>query len=117
MVGVTPGACQIAGPGDTASPLPWEGDPVDAPDDLWKVALYWALERRLFTGSPSLTHDDSDKEDGDTLPPVPRYRFVGVARFDHMPGYVRRNAQIIERTSTAGPPPPGSTSTPIGILN
>jgi hypothetical protein len=30
------------------------GDPVDAPADLWKTAIYWALERRLFTGSPSL---------------------------------------------------------------
>jgi hypothetical protein len=66
------------------------GDPVDAPDDLWKMAIYWVLERRLFTGSPSLLHDDPDGDgDARSLPHVARYRFVGV-------GPLRRPAGLRE---------------------
>lgn len=37
MVGLTPGACQIAGPGDPACPLPWDGDRrADAKTDLFR---------------------------------------------------------------------------------
>jgi hypothetical protein len=62
------------------------GDPVDAPDDLWKIAIYWALERRLFTGSPSLTNDAPDGDDGGRdVPHVARYRFVDVAGYDDFP--------------------------------
>lgn len=184
MVGVTPGACQIAGPGDTASPLPWDGDrrgdaktnlfrfvagtpeganlpyivrtvfgrdtdlagadaqlarrffadhpelfetarrdgflwvnptpaarrsgnPIDAPADLWKIALYWATGKRFFDGTGELTDDDMvDDENGRSLPHVRRYRFVGACRYDDLPGYVRDRAAFLSARDARGRPPP-----------
>ena len=94
---------------DDAAAARRSGDPVDAPDDLWKTAIYWALERRLFTGSPSLTHDAPDgDDDGRDVPHVARYRFVGVSRYEHLPGYVRDRATVLTGRNSSGRPPPAS---------
>ena len=85
------------------------GDPVDAPDDLWKIAICWTLERRLFTGSPSLTNDAPDgDDDGCDVPHVARYRFVGVAGYDDLPGYIRDRAVFLTRRDGRGRPPPSA---------
>ena len=99
---------------DDAAAARRSGDPVDAPDDLWKTAIYWALERRLFTGSPSLTHADPDgDDDGRDVPHVARYRFMGVARYADLPGYVRDRAAFLTGRDARGRPPP-STATDAG---
>jgi hypothetical protein len=94
------------------------GDAADEDVDLWKLALYWATGKQFWGGSPSLTTDeagDADENPGVDLPHIPCYRFLGTARFDHIPGHVRRNAQVVSRSGAKGPPPPsGSTSTPTG---
>jgi len=87
------------------------GDQRDTDDALWKVALYWALERRFFGGSPELTHDDVDGDDsgdGNDLPHVTVWRYVGTARYDDIPGYIRENAWFIG--PGIGPPPPSELS-------
>ena len=94
------------------------GDPVDAPDDLWKLAIYWALERRLFTGAEHVGNtdadtDDVDPDDPDTWPHVARYRFVGVARYEDLPGYIRDRATFLTGRNSRGRPPP-STGTDAG---
>ncbi|QZA87616.1 hypothetical protein K0C01_07300 [Salinarchaeum sp. IM2453] len=62
---------------DEASSTRRSGD-VNDDADLWKPALYWATGKAFFDGSPELTTDDPDGDkDGDTLPRVPCYRFVG----------------------------------------
>lgn len=92
---------------DDAAAARRSGDPIDAPDDLWKTAIYWALERRLFTGSPSLTNDAPDgDDDGRDVPHVARYRFVGVARSDAIPGYIRECAAFLTGRDRRGRPPP-----------
>ncbi|WP_411962825.1 hypothetical protein [Haloferax sp. YSMS24] len=65
----------------------------------WKMALYWATGTRLFTLSPSLKASD----DMDTLPHVPRYRYVGTARIGEFPGYVWERVTVLFRD---GRPPP-----------
>lgn len=63
------------------------GDPVQAPADLWKIALYWATGKRFFDGSGELTDDDTDNnDDADSVPHVPRYRFVGPPSTTIFPG-------------------------------
>lgn len=84
------------------------GDPQDTDDALWKVALYWALERRFFNGSPELTNDDSDGDDGDSLPHVRCYRYVGTARYDDLPGDIRDRAMFV--LPGKGRPPPFEAS-------
>lgn len=82
------------------------GDPVDAPADLWKIALYWAIGKRFFDGSGELTDDDTDgDEDGRSLPHVRRYRFVGACRYDDLPGYVRQRARFVTSRQVDQPPP------------
>lgn len=80
----------------------------DTPDDLWKLALYWALEKRFFSGSPELTTDGTDSDDdADSVPHVPRYRFVGVAQYNDLPGYVRSRARFVTPGHVdRGQPPP-----------
>jgi hypothetical protein len=77
------------------------GDLRDAVEDgdisLWRQALYWATERQYCSCSPSL----KDTDDGDSLPFVKRYEFVGVAQYRDIPAHVRRDAAILDR-----PPPP-----------
>lgn len=84
------------------------GDPVDVPGDLWKLGLYWATGKRFFAGSPVLLRDDPDGDDGDALPFVPRYRFVGVARYEDLPGYIQNSATFVSQSK--GPPPPSDRS-------
>ncbi|PSP94603.1 hypothetical protein BRC91_05065 [Halobacteriales archaeon QS_4_62_28] len=72
--------------------------------DLWKIALYWATGKAFFDGSPELTTDDSDDKDGDTLPHVLCYRFVGVARYNDLPGYVRRRTVFLKSSNVWKPP-------------
>jgi len=86
----------------------WErtGDPIDAPADLWKIALYWATGKRFFDGTGKLTDDTDDNEDGPSLPHIRRYRFVGVARHEDLPGYVRDRAAFLSACDAPGRPPP-----------
>jgi len=97
---------------DDAASARRSGD-VDDDADLWKIALYWATGKAFFDGSPELTTDDPDDEDGDTLPHVPCYRFVGVARYDDLPGYVRHRAAFLTGCNARGRPPP-SPGTDVG---
>jgi hypothetical protein len=80
------------------------GDPQDTDDALWKVALYWALERRFFGGSPELTDDNPDGDDADSLPHVHCYRYVGTARYNDLPGHIRERAEFV--LPGKGRPPP-----------
>ncbi|MEA5406972.1 hypothetical protein VB773_04865 [Haloarculaceae archaeon H-GB2-1] len=79
------------------------GDPIDALADLWKIALYWATGKRFFDGSGELTKDDND---ADSVPHVPRYRFVGAAQYNDLPGYVRSRAAFLTRRDFRDRPPP-----------
>jgi hypothetical protein len=84
------------------------GNPRDTDDALWKVALYWALECRFFSGSPELTHDDPDGDntgDGDDLPHVTVWRYVGTARYDEIPGYIQDKGQFLSSMIDRPPPP------------
>lgn len=84
-------------------------DPRDTDDALWKVALYWALERRFFGGSPELTNDDPDGDnDADSLPHVRCYRYVGTAQYIDLPSDIRRSAEFVKRkvSDSRGRPPP-----------
>jgi hypothetical protein len=93
------------------------GNPRDTDDALWKVALYWALECRFFSGSPELTHDNPDADgdddadstdDGDDDSDDTIWRYVGTARYDDIPAYIRDNARFIG--SGTGPTPPSEVS-------
>lgn len=63
---------------------------------LWRQALYWATERQYYSCSPSL----KESKDGDTLPHVSVWSFVGVAKYNQIPSHVVDNALRIDR-----PPP------------
>jgi hypothetical protein len=79
-------------------------DSRDTNDALWKVALYWALECRFFSGSPELTHDDPDgDDDGNDFPQITVWRYVGTAPYDDIPGYIREQARYLGRKRK--PPP------------
>lgn len=78
--------------------------------DLWKVALYWATDLRFWNGSPEFTRDD--REGVDVLPPVPCYRYVGTARLEGIPGYVRERAVIFTRRRRPPRPPPDAPDPP-----
>lgn len=60
----------------------------------WRLALYWALDMRLVTVSPSLKPDTGN----DALPHVPCYEYVGTARLSEFPGYVREQAVVLTRS-------------------
>ncbi|MCU4974858.1 hypothetical protein OB955_19240 [Halobacteria archaeon AArc-m2/3/4] len=86
---------------------------------LWKAALYWATGFRVFTLSPSLraSQDDSEESerralapDGTPLPAnaLPRYRYIGTARYDEFPASVRDGATVYldgSPTQSTHPPP------------
>ncbi|MDT3436577.1 hypothetical protein [Haloarcula sp. 1CSR25-25] len=85
------------------------GDAVGGGVDLWKMSLYWATGKQFWGGSPSLTTDeadDGDEKPGVDLTHIPCYRFVGSARFENIPGHVRRNAQVVRTNSLMRLPPP-----------
>lgn len=75
----------------------------------WKLALYWATGTRLYTVSPSLRPerepDGPRGPDGEVLPPVTRYRYVGTARLGEFPAHIQHEATVIPRSSWGGPPP------------
>ena len=64
----------------------------------WRQALYWATERQYYTWSPSLKPSRGD--DGDGLPHVSTWSFVGVAEYHEIPAHVRQAATFGDR-----PPP------------
>jgi len=78
--------------------------------DLWKLALLWATGKRLWDGSPSLTSKESkenegwDGEDSRALTQVPRYRFVGVSKYNCLPGFIRRNSCFHNQQNRKPPP-------------
>lgn len=75
------------------------------------VALYWATDTRIFTASPVLKPErDPDAPvgpDGELLPHIPCYRYIGTARYEDFPAYVARDAVAVHRDRGRGPPPPG----------
>ena len=86
---------------------------------LWKAALYWATDLPAVTVSPSLKPDSDDEgdrrataPDGTPLPDdaPPRWRYVGAARYDELPGYVRDGATVVQpdehEGACRGEPPP-----------
>lgn len=75
-----------------------EGDET-ADSGPWRQALYWATERQYYSCSPSLK---PDSDEGDGLPFVKRYEFVGVSQYRDIPGHVRDSAVMLSR----GRPPP-----------
>jgi hypothetical protein len=92
------GLCRLAGRD--------AGELVDAVEDdeidLWRQSLYWATERQYYSCSPCL----KDTDDGDSLPFVRRYEFVGVAQYHEIPAHVRDTATVfVDR----GRPPPDAT--------
>lgn len=63
---------------------------------LWRQALYWATEKQYYTCSPSLR----ESKDGDTLPHISQWEFVGTAEYQNIPAHVRDNAIVADK-----PPP------------
>jgi hypothetical protein len=89
------GLCELAEMDTEAVTEAAESDDVH----LWRQALYWATGRQYYSCSPSL----KDTDDGDSLPFVKRYEFVGAAQYQDIPAHVRRNATVfVDR----GRPPP-----------
>ena len=70
----------------------------DGEISAWRQALYWATERQYYTCSPSLKPSRGD--DGDGLPHVSTWSFVGVAEYHQIPAHVRQAATFADR-----PPP------------
>jgi hypothetical protein len=90
----------------TDGSAPSNGDVSDTLADAqrwWKLALYFATDTRFFTCSPTLKPDD----DNDSLPYVPRWEYVGTARFSDLPGHMQRTATVVRRR---GRPPPAAAS-------
>jgi len=83
-----------------------DGEALDRGREWWKLACYWATDTRLFTCSPCLKSPD----DGEELPHVPRYEYVGTARLGEFPGHVRERAVVVHRSGRGAsrPPPAGS---------
>ena len=74
----------------------------DGEISLWRQALYWATESRYYSCSPSLKA--SRGGEGDDLPHVTTWRFVGTAEYNQIPAHVRQAASFGDR------PPPGRAS-------
>ena len=70
----------------------------DGEISAWRQALYWATERQYYTCSPSLKRSTSG--DGDGLPHVSTWEFVGTAEYHQIPAHVRQAASFGDR-----PPP------------
>ena len=70
----------------------------DGEISAWRQALYWVTERQYYTCSPSLKRSTSG--DGDGLPHVSTWRFVGTAEYHQIPAHVRQAASFGDR-----PPP------------
>jgi len=70
---------------------------VDSGDiHLWRQALYWATGKQYYSCSQSL----KKSKDGDSLPPVSVWRFVGVAQYSEIPSHV------VQNSVNRGRPPP-----------
>jgi hypothetical protein len=97
----------------TDGSAPSNGDVSDTLADAqrwWKLALYFATDTRFFTCSPALKPDGGS----DGLPYVPRWEYVGTARFGDLPGYVQRTATVVRRR---GRPPPAAPLTGGGAMD
>jgi hypothetical protein len=79
-----------------------------------RLALYWATDTRIFTVSPVLKPEGEEDAptgpDGEPLPRVTCYRYVGTARFEDFPAYVTRDAVVVRRKR--GRPPPNTPNGP-----
>lgn len=65
---------------------------------LWRVAMLWMWGSQVLVSSPSLVVDESGGDGAETdLPYIPCYRFVGVCRYDQLPGYIREAAMHMSR--------------------
>jgi hypothetical protein len=79
----------------------------DRSGELWKLALYWASGKQFWDGTPGLK-DPQTPDEG--LPHITRYRFIGTARYDHIPAHVRQRARFF--TGNSGLPPPDAAGSP-----
>ena len=79
----------------------------DRSGELWKLALYWASGKQFWDGTPGLKDPQTP---GEGLPNITRYRFIGTARYDHIPAHVRQRARFFTGDSGLPPPDNGSTS-------
>jgi hypothetical protein len=73
--------------------------------ELWRHALFWVYEKQYVSCSGSLRESDGDCDrangDGDELPYVPEWRYVGTARYDQIPTHIVNKA-IVCRPPGAG---------------
>ena len=60
---------------------------------LWRQALYWAMDRQYYTCSPSLKETADSGDDGLD---EPEWQFVGTARYEQLPAYVRQSAVFLQ---------------------
>jgi hypothetical protein len=68
---------------------------------LWKQALYWASGKQLWTASAGLQSPaDAESVVDPGLPAVPQYEYVGTSYYADLPGYIKRNGELLGR-----PPP------------
>jgi hypothetical protein len=96
------------------------GEVEDRDADLWKLALYWSCSLGFWNGSPEFTREDS--EEGDDLPHVPCYEYVGTARLGEFPAYALDRGVIVSRGRGPPRPPPSddgdapltTAGTPVG---
>ena len=90
------GLCRIAAMDDGDLKAAAEAGNVE----YWRHALYWATGRQYYSCSGSLKATDDGEGDG--LPAVVVYEFVGVAEYSQIPAHVRESAIVVQRDS---PPP------------
>jgi hypothetical protein len=80
-------------------------DKVESGDiELWRHALFWVYEKQYVSCSESLKESDGDRAngDGDDLPYVPEWRYVGTAKFGQIPTHILNKA-IVCRPAGATP--------------
>jgi hypothetical protein len=83
----------------------------DVDSGLWKLALYWASGKQLWTASEGLQAAESGDRADDSvvdrgLPHVAQYRFIGVSQYRDLPAHVRESAVMLGRPPPDGGGPP-----------
>jgi hypothetical protein len=75
----------------------------DGDIELWRHALFWVTQKQYVSCSGSLKESESD--DGDELPYVPEWEYVGTAKYEQIPRHIIENATVVRtrsRTSATG---------------
>lgn len=68
--------------------------------------MYWALSEECALSPTGRSSKLIAEPEDDALPYVPRWRFVGVAEWDEIPGHIRKQATAVpqERKPHGDPP-------------